>query len=68
MEDTTMKHTALAMLVLLGFASAAAAQQEIDVFITDYMGKQEIGEEKPIGKQKTDTVSIFAAQGEYEPL
>ena len=56
--------TALAVLTLV----ASTAAQEIDVFVTDYMGKQEIGEEKPLGKETNDTATLFAAPGEYEPF
>ena len=62
-----MKHPLLTALTVLALAASATAQ-EIEVFVTDYMGKQEIGEEKILGKEKTDTATLFAAQGEYEPF
>ena len=62
-----MKHPAPLIAVLSALAAAACAQ-EIDLYVTDYTGRQDIGEEQPLGRRKTGTVSIFAAQGEYEPF
>ena len=41
---------------------------EVDVYVTDCTAKQIVGEETVLGKQKTNSVSIFASPGEYEPL
>ncbi len=62
-----MRHLLTAALAVVALTAAAAAQ-EIDLFVTDYMGKQEIGEESALGAQKTDTATLFASPGEYEPF
>ena len=41
---------------------------EVDVYVTDSTAKQIVGEETVLGKQKTNSVSIFASPGEYEPF
>lgn len=41
---------------------------EVDVYVTDYTGRQIVGEETVLGKEKTRSVSLFASRGEYEPF
>ena len=59
-----MKRFIPAFLVLV--FGAAAWSAEVDVVITDTLGKQIVGEETVLGKEKTNAVTIFAARGEYE--
>ncbi|MFB3892575.1 MAG: hypothetical protein ACE15C_11195 [Phycisphaerae bacterium] len=46
--------------------SGPAWSVEVDVVITDYNGPQSGDKVAPLGKQKTNVASIFAAKGEYE--
>lgn len=55
-----------ALMVLCG--SVAAQEPAIDLFLTDPMGPQEVGQEKPLGDRQNRDVSLFAAPGEFEPF
>jgi hypothetical protein len=61
-----MKRPLLAVAFLV--VSHTAWSVDVDVYVTDYTGKQVVGEETVLGKQKTGDVSIFASPGEYEPF
>jgi hypothetical protein len=41
---------------------------DVDVYVTDCTAKQIVGEETVLGGQKTNSVSLFASQGECEPF
>jgi hypothetical protein len=41
---------------------------DVDVYVTDCTARQIIGEETVLGKEKTNEVSLFASQAEYEPF
>ena len=41
---------------------------DVDVYVTDCTARQIIGEETVLGKEKTNAVSLFASQAEYEPF
>jgi len=41
---------------------------EVDIYVTDCTARQIVGEETVLGKQKTNSVSIFASPGEHEPF
>jgi len=61
-----MKRLFLTILVIAMCDLAWAA--EVDVYVTDYTARQIVGEESVLGKERTNSVSIFASQGEYEPF
>jgi hypothetical protein len=61
-----MKRIALILFVLALGGLGPDASGDVDVVITDYMGLQVVGKETPLGKEKTNAVSLFAARGEYE--
>ena len=63
-----IKRTLMLLMLVALCGSAWSQGVEVDVYVTDYMGPQEIGKEKALGKQKTDSVELFAAPGEYEPF
>ncbi len=74
-----MRWVLLCCLTLLATLTAAAAKaadanvdavagSDVDLYVTDCNAKQVVGEEKPLGGQKTNSVALFASPGEYEPF
>ena len=61
-----MRQSGLALLMLA--LCRAAWPAEVEVYVTDCTGKQIVGEETVLGKQKTNKAAIFASPGEYEPF
>lgn len=57
-------HSILLVIVMSPIVRAA----DVDLYVTDCTGRQIVGEETVLGGQKTNSVSIFASPGEYEPF
>jgi len=56
----------VALMVLCGLG--IAQEPEIDIYLTDPMGKQEVGQETLLGDSRSRSVSLFAVPGEFEPF
>jgi hypothetical protein len=63
-----MKWLIPALTVIVLCRQSWSADMDVDVYVTDCTAKQVVGEETVLGGQKTNSVSIFASPGEYEPF
>ncbi|NOX54700.1 MAG: hypothetical protein GXP27_09730 [Planctomycetes bacterium] len=61
-----MRHVWLALLLAPWNIAVCAA--DVDIYVTDYTGKQIVGEERPLAGRKSTTALLFASRGEYEPF